>query len=69
MSQFYISIIDPDRDLQQCHQSRDTGTLITVAGADKDGCVAPYTGIVQSVEDKGPRAPARTRWRITMSAH
>jgi hypothetical protein len=31
-----------------------------------DGRVTPYIGVVQSIEDHGPSAPAAKRWRVTL---
>jgi hypothetical protein len=62
--QFYV----PDEaSKRRADESRDRQQPDTFSGVDSvKGTVQPYTGVVQSVEDLGPRSPDGRRYRVTM---
>jgi hypothetical protein len=64
MKQFYV----PDEmSKRRADSSRDRQQPDMFSGVDSvTGTVQAYNGVVQSVEDLGPRSPDGRRYRITM---
>jgi hypothetical protein len=66
VSQFYISLESPERDLGRCHRSRQFRRWLAITGATEEGEIKLFEGVVQSIEDNGESTPKGKRWRVTI---
>jgi hypothetical protein len=65
MTHFYIGGDDPDA-LKHCLGSMALKASLIITGEMEGGDFMPFVGVVQSVEDRGEKAPIARRYRVTI---
>jgi hypothetical protein len=66
MAAFFISSDNPETDLQRCHESQKFLSRPVITGANEQGEIKLFEGVVESIEDQGENAPKGRRWRVLM---
>ena len=62
----FISSDNPETDLQRCHESQKFLSRLVITGANEQGEIKLFEGVVRSIEDQGENAPIGRRWRVMM---
>ena len=65
MACFYVSGDDPDA-LRRCLDSMARKASLIITGETEGGELTPFVGVVESVEDRGEKAPIARRYRVTI---
>jgi hypothetical protein len=65
MARFYISAVNAEAAVRRCGESQIHGRAITITGADENGEIKAFSGVVQSIEETRD-APKSRRWRVTI---